>query len=272
MKVNFKKRLPKISTIKNGIINSRYKCTLETTTLWIVTAVFLFQMLSCNRQEEKGIFYARLVIEIKHKVEGATLRRDTLAYHNRAGQLYEVSKLEYYISDFWLKNKNEDTGKLFSRYVRDSRSETLSLQLDSLTPGSYDTLKFIIGIPSTRNYEMGLPPTIDNLNMAWPEPMGGGYHFLRLEGRYRENKGPKSAFALHLGKNENLVKISIPGPFNLQQGTQQARLTMNINEWFQTPYTYDLNIDPNYTMSDSAAMKKISKNGEDAWNFRIINK
>lgn len=237
---------------------------------WVVFCLTLLLLLSCSQQIDPESFSARLKIKIQHQVDEVPLQRDTLAYQNRAGQHYEVSKLEYYISDFWLGNGDNGTGTKNCRYVRDSRNETLSWTLDSLAVGSYDTLRFFIGIPPDRNIEGGLPPTMDNINMTWPETMGGGYHFLRLEGRYRGDSIAHSGFALHLGKNEHLVRITIPGPFKLHQGTQKGVLTMDVNEWFQTPYTYDLNKDPNYTMSDSFAMNKIADNGKDAWNFRII--
>ena len=43
-------------------------------------------------------------------------------------------------------------------------------------------------------------------------------------------------------------------------------MIFNINEVFANPYNYNLNIENNYTMSDSIAMLKIKNNIKDAFH------
>lgn len=225
----------------------------------------------CNKSDEQEPSPAHLQVSIQHRANDAALERDTMIYRNAAGQLYTVNKLEYYISNFRFTTGESSTGTSRSDYVRDSRTATLSCKFEALKPGVYDTLRFCVGVPPDRNTEGGLPSTLDNINMIWPESMGGGYHFLRLEGHYNSDTAADAAFAVHLGKHNNLVHVVVPGPFVLHEGTQKGILSMDVDEWWQTPYTYDLTVETNYTMSDSAAMHKIAKNGKDAWHFRIVN-
>jgi hypothetical protein len=44
-------------------------------------------------------------------------------------------------------------------------------------------------------------------------------------------------------------------------------MIFNLNEVFANPNKYDLNIENNYTMSDSIAMLKIKNNIKDAFNI-----
>ena len=45
--------------------------------------------------------------------------------------------------------------------------------------------------------------------MAWPTAMGGGYHFMKVEGHYLDTSNTIQGFAIHLGKNNNLVNVLI---------------------------------------------------------------
>jgi hypothetical protein len=54
---------------------------------------------------------------------------------------------------------------------------------------------------------MLLSTTLDNLNMAWPTAMGGGYHFLKMEGHYLDSLNTNQGYAIHIGKNENLMPV-----------------------------------------------------------------
>ena len=36
--------------------------------------------------------------------------------------------------------------------------------------------------------------------MAWPDVMGGGYHFLKLEGHYKKDS-LLAGYAMHIGQN-----------------------------------------------------------------------
>jgi len=124
-----------------------------------------------------------------------------------------------------------------------------------------------LGIDSTRNKIFALPATTDNLNMAWPDIMGGGYHFIKLEGYYIDTINVKRGFAVHLGKNTNLASIKISHPMSQKTANQKYVLAFDVNEVFTNPYIYNFNIDNNYTMADAGAMLKIKTNISDAFKI-----
>lgn len=193
---------------------------------------------------------------------------DSLNNTNAAGNIYSVQNINFYISEITLKRNDGfiyKSNRLF--YIDPRISNKASLQLDSIPKGDYTSLAFVIGVDSIRNVDFGLGTTIDNLNMAWPTAMGGGYHFIKIEGHYLDSSNAVQGFAIHLGKNNNLVNVLINQSFNQQNSMHDYSFIFNINEVFKTPYLYNLNIDNNYTMSDSLAMLKIKSNMKDAFSI-----
>lgn len=232
------------------------------------TSLLLIAILSfngCKRDSdivpdkiENGV---SLKLNINYKVDGIPLIFDSLMYTNNAGNNYEVSRLEYYISRITF---HSTTGKDFSPknivYVNAKMPSANSITLDSIPKGQYNYITMNIGIDTANNISYSLPNTNENINMAWPDYMGGGYHFMKFEGNYiylSSNVG----FTIHLGQNSSLVSCIINTPFIVSSSTSEIKLSMNLNEWFRSPILYDFNSDGNATMGDKQARGKIAANG-----------
>lgn len=152
-------------------------------------------------------------------------------------------------------------------YVDAMNSSSNLLVLKDVPVGNYIGISFNIGLDSAQNISDGLPATTDNVNMKWPNPMGGGYHFLKLEGYYKDTTATPG-YAMHLGTNSCLVPIKLFKPINVTTDSKiPLGLVMNINEWYKNPTTFDFNKDGNYIMGNAAAMKKITDNGRDVFSF-----
>lgn len=212
--------------------------------------------------------YSSANISIFTKSNNLSIIWDSLNNINAAGNIYSVHNINFYISNISLKRTD---GFIYRSngvfYIDPSISNKIILQLDSIPMGEYSSLSFLIGIDSLRNIDYGLGTTVDNLNMAWPTAMGGGYHFIKIEGHYLDTSSTIQGFAIHLGKNNNLVNVAINQVLNQQNSLHNYSLIFNINEVFSNPYLYNLNIDNNYTMSDSVAMFKIKSNMKDAFSI-----
>lgn len=194
---------------------------------------------------------------------------DSLCNTNAAGNYYSVVHLKMYVSNITLKKENGSSLSFNKVYYLDpSDSLKNSIAIDALPKGNYTEMSFLLGLDSIHNIDYGLPSNLDNLNMAWPTAMGGGYHFLKMEGYFLDSLSVSNGYAIHLGTNHNLSRISINKQMVQEDGLHNYSLVFNINEVFVNPYLYDLNKEPVYTMSDSTAMYKIKTNIKDA--FTII--
>ena len=231
----------------------------------LTLAAFLGLATSCHKHDvlpETG----SIGFNLQYHVDGKPLEFDILQYTNAAGNLYSVSKLHYYISNITLRKAD---GVSFTdreiHYVDARDGGTNAIQLENIPIGNYDGISLFIGINSDTNRTGTLPGTLENVNMAWPEPMGGGYHFMKLEGHFKDSLSTPG-YAMHIGTNVCLVEVYIDHPFSVRYRTPEKKLKMNINEWFSTPVQYDF-ANGNYTMGIADKMLEIAQNGKDVFTL-----
>ncbi len=204
--------------------------------------------------------------KIGYNVDGVPLQFDTMMYQNSAGNQFSINKIHYYLSGFkFIAANGNFTSSDTIIYLEAGSGSPNHFQIKGLEFGNYSSISFYIGLDSTSNITGNLPNTVANLNMAWPELMGGGYHFMKFEGNFL-NQGTSYGFAMHLGKNPHLVTINIQRSIIIHNPVDSISLNMNINEWFKNPNIYDFNTDGNYSMGSDAAMLKLSQNGTDVFN------
>ncbi len=230
-----------------------------------IVALFAVLLLAGCKKEEQG--KGTLGVQVNYKVDQKALVFDSKDFTCEAGYPYEISKLEYYLSAFSMK---DNKGKIHTSdnvfYLNAKRSETNLLSFSDIPAGDYTDLYFTIGLDTTLNKTNALEATVDNNNMSWPDMMGGGYHFMKLEGFFT-NSSTNTGFAMHLGRNGNNVMIHLTKSFTIKVNQNNSlNLTMNINEWFKNPAVYDFVDDGQYSMSNMTAMQKLSKNGVDVFN------
>ena len=208
-----------------------------------------------------------LILNLNYNVDGSAIIFDTIQYQNEAGNQYSISKLHYYLSGFtFIKSDGNaiNTDNVF--YVDIANSSTNKLTFKNFPVGNYTAIQFHIGLDSVHNITNALPNTIENINMAWPEPMGGGYHFMKLEGHFISGTST-FGYAMHLGLNPYLVSPSVNKTFSVTKDVNNnINLNMNINEWYKNPLIYDFNVDGNYSMGSMPAMMKLANNGVDVFN------
>ncbi len=208
-----------------------------------------------------------LNLEFGFRVDGPTLALDTLIYENQAQNQYSVNTLVFYLSQVSLVKADSSVVQIKDWLFVDARSAaTLNVSIKDIPKGCYTGIRFNIGVDSVHNVQNGLPATTDNLMMEWPMMMGGGYHFLKLEGYFADTSGTPG-YAMHLGTNSCLIKVQLPLSVCFDQDDISKMLVMNINEWYRNPAAFDFNIDGNYIMGDSVSMLKFASNGADVFSI-----
>ncbi len=234
-----------------------------------ITKILIFlsiSILSCT----KGIIppeSGSININIGYTVNGNNLLFDTINYTNFSGNNLSINKLEYYISEISLIGNSTAYSSNKIQYINAFETATNILTIDSIPLGTYTGIKFRVGIKPEYNLSYFLPPTINNTNMAWPTPMGGGYHFLKLEGHFIDNTSTSAGYAIHLGTNICTIQVELNKNIKVKSKNQNLFLFMEINEWFENPNVIDLNT-TNYTMGDTLQMQLISANGEQAFTLK----
>ncbi len=228
-----------------------------------ILAVSVLILPGCKKEKETG----DLVLKFSHHADGFDLVFDSLAFNNPAGYTYSVSHLEYYVSNIEVRGAD---GIIYSddevHLINAQDASTLSITLPKVPLGHIMSVSFLLGLDDRKNATGALPNTMENMNMAWPDPMGGGYHFMKLEGNYLDSLPPTFAYALHLGKTGNECYCSKNFHTDFSASGQEFDLQMNLNEWFRNPYLYDFAIDGASSMDSDAALHKLAENGNDVFS------
>ncbi|MDP2424112.1 MAG: hypothetical protein Q8M23_07180 [Bacteroidales bacterium] len=227
-------------------------------------------------------------ISFSHKVDGELLQEDQMIYTNAAGNRYEVIEVMYFLSDLKLHRNDGTTVAPASwndiHYVDTHIPSTFLWTVPGeIPPGTYDSITFTFGIAKEKNKSFLFvnPPEV---NMAWPDVLGGGYHYLMLNGWWRDLVGVRQSFNFHLGIGQiyqnnsgqvqdiigfvhNAFTLTPTGPsFTIGSGqTLETELTMHLESWFSTPHVYDHNYWGGAIMQNQAAMQVGCENGRDAF-------
>ena len=220
----------------------------------------------------------------EHKVDGKPLVRDTMIYVNAASNPYEVDQLQYFISDITLWKQGEKQVLLADsamHYVDLDIPSTLTWSPNQVfQAGSYDSLTFTFGLNKEKNVSNYFvdPPERD---MFWPEVMGGGYHQMKMNGKWRTPTGEINPFNMHLGVGmmmdslmntiiiQNYFVVTLPlsnCSLHSSQSYRKFVIDMDINSWFETPNTWDWNVMGGMIMQNQDAMHKAAINGMDAFS------
>ncbi len=208
-----------------------------------------------------------------HNIDGAAVIPDTIKYLNKAGNKYSVNDLKYFICDIVLHKGADSVFINEAHYIDISIGSTYTYTPTQLIAnGSYDYISFIFGLDASKNvnnYFVNAPES----NMMWPVPMGGGYHYMQLDGKFDSATLVKN-YAVHMGALNGVQRYI---PIRLLQSSFTAKgtdltvnLAMNINEWFENPNTYNFNTYLDTSMSSVAAQQILQQNGADVFTVNSI--
>ena len=231
----------------------------------------------CRKDEEEAANVPTVNtvwVHMLHEVSGSEMVYNQRIYETPAGNPYEVRHLEYFISDFKLLDSKGNWISVNSEpYLINPEKERITTLLAQVPVGSYQGISCMIGIPDVKNYKGYLTNTLENVNMSWPEVIGGGYHFMKFEGNYLDQDAGWIGYTVHLGTDPEhalgmqSVNVIKDIKFSISEVSNNITLVMDMNEWFESPHIFDFN-EYNYTMAIDSLMKVISENGENCLTFK----
>ena len=243
-------------------------------------------LVSCNgSKDDPELDMGHITFHFTHYADDDLLIFDELIYTNAAGNQYMVNEIQYFISDVKL-HRRDGTYQLIEEwkdihYVDTDLLETQSWKVfDKIKPGGYDKISFVFGISESKNKSLMFvnPPERD---MFWPEVLGGGYHYMKLNGKWLTPEQQVFPCNFHLGIGQiyagNVIHVdSITGfvqnyfevqlansSFEIGAGdTLQFEIRMDVQNWFQHPHIYDHNQWGGDIMQKQEAMQIGCENGK----------
>lgn len=217
---------------------------------------------SCKNESSQPVPDSDLTINLLHQADGQPAVWDSIRFRNDAGEEYSLTRLQYFLSNWRFYQNNKMVYAEDTVVYIDARKIS-EIRFKQLPEGTYDSVSFIIGIGPERNVHGKIRQTAENVAMEWPDVMGGGYHFLKLEGHWKSQTS-KAGYAIHLGNNPFLIYTGAKG---IIKTGKNINLSMNLNEWYRNPNLFSFETDGDYTMGVDNLMEKITENGKTVFSI-----
>ena len=249
-----------------------FKKTMKTRpTLFLIMALL---MAACTGHDKHG----DLTLLVAHEVDDMPLVTDTLCYVNEAGNHYLVNEVQWFMTHLELEDHQGQWTPLADVwYVDTNLPESQTLRVEAVPANTYRTLRFTFGLNDIDNMSgrFSNPP---ESNMFWPDELGGGYHYMKLNGKFQNADNLLVPLAIHLGRGQNAdltefydnsftVEIPIDLTVTEKQGNTIG-LAINLNNWFRGPHVYDFNTYGSAIMQNQEAQQILKENGNDV--FRAL--
>ncbi|MEN8247869.1 MAG: MbnP family protein [Bacteroidota bacterium] len=237
-----------------------------------VISIFLFLLVGCKDDPYDNPDKVALTFEFTHFVDGAPVAMDQLIYQNALEQDFSIKTIKYFISDVKLYKSDNTVISLNDIHYIDGRdSTTVSYTFtNKIHEGDYTKISFVHGLTPINNVTGSLGLDLDRL-MEWPIPMGGGYHYMKLEGAYLTEG---NYFNFHAGAFEGIpyeIDINIEKPFSVVGDKLNIKLVMEIQNWFTDPIDWDFNYFGPAIMDNHEAQETIQANGHNVYTFEVMN-
>lgn len=191
---------------------------------------------SANADTDNGSCKYNLTIRFTHTVDGSALEINQMIYTNAAGEDYNIQTLRYLISDITLHTDNGSSILLDEvHFITISDTETLNLTIEDLNTPNFTAISFTMGLDSLKNItDLYLNESFFP-SFSWPASMGGGYHYMQLEGDYINTL---QGYATHTGGTDGedfSFAKNFPISLNIKSNSTKININMELNNWYANP-------------------------------------
>lgn len=221
--------------------------------------------------------------------EGEPLRFGDKTYTIASGEKIVVSDIHYFVSDVVLVDyagnrvKFEDDDRNVHYVASDLDGSLTWRSSRGLPTGVYDYVEFVYGLDSLRNVSHTFRNPPESL-MFWPEVLGGGYHYMQINGYWGDAGDTACArtFGLHTGIGteqgeqeavnahfQNYVKLTDTLRFFLvDDGDKVLTLNMEVAEWFRNPHEWRFAHYGGSIMQNPEAQRVLRENAAGVFDVR----
>lgn len=223
---------------------------------------------SCDNEEENGM----VTLKFTHNWNGTPVTNqdfNDLKFTNANGEKVSIERFRYLISNINII----DSKNYFLINLKDTSGTEITIT--DLQRGTSD-LKFTFGFNDTDNLD-GIYQDLNSVSFNVPQMLGGGYHYMQFDGKYKDNNNQDANFNYHVIRAVNRTN---PDNLALQDTSFEVDLgdikinnntiveiKVNIAEWFKNPNTWNLNELNTVLMPNFEAQKMMSANGKTVFSL-----
>ena len=248
----------------------------------ILIILVLFMFTSCNK--DKDVSQVQITFKFSHNWDGTAVSNanfNSIIYTNANGEDLSITKLRYLISKITFEKSSGETFIVDGYNLVDVTNNTNQsfTPITTIPDGDYSKVSFTFGFDNDDNYNENYT---DLNSVSWNVPgiLGGGYHYMQLEGKFIDNTTTETGYAYHTIRavdNSGATQVFQDTFFEVDVGavniTNNAtfNIEMNISEWFKNPNTWDLNVLNQMLMPNSSAQIMMYENGQNVFNLESVN-
>lgn len=194
-------------------------------------------------------------------------------YVTENGESVSMERLRYVVSNINLGGESKPY-----QLVDLGNNSGIEIIFNNVAQG-VNNLNFTFGFSDTDNID-GVYQDLNTVSFNVPGMLGGGYHYMQFDGKYKDTNNLDANFNYHAiravnrSDPNNLIfeDTSFLVDFGSVTITNNAtiEIKMNIAEWFKNPNTWDLNQLNTVLMPNFEAQKLISANGKSVFSLGDI--
>lgn len=249
--------------------------------LFYSSLILCFGLLTCTDKDDLPQA-ASINLNFQHFWENDSLSNadfNDFKFSTEAGNLISIERLRYVISHIQLTDNNGLITEFNEHHLIDvTNANGLNFSLNNtINSGSYH-IQLTFGLNNT--YNALNHPDLNAASFNVPEMLGGGYHYMQLDGKFINNSNSEQGYNYHAIR---AVDISSGNPvfpkdtfFTIDLGTIVLRgnthITINANmaEWFKNPNHWDLNVYNSVLMPNPEAQIMMFENGSSVFSLNSV--
>ncbi len=244
----------------------------------------LIPFLACDNDDDTTtpVVESDVSINFTQSFDGQSITANefsNLEYTNENGEQLSISRLRYLMTDIVLTD-SDGIETVIADYNFVDVGESTGAVLDAPTKfeqGDY-TLSMRFGFSDADNN--GVYPDLNALSWGVPAPLGGGYHYMQMEGVYINSEAVNTNYQFHTiraaqnpGDDVTLTDTSIAvnlGTITIDGSATTIQVNMNIENWYKNPNLWNLNELYTMLMPNYDAQILMNENGQDVFTLGTV--
>ena len=247
-----------------------------------VIAIAVLSIVSCSKSKITPPS-AFVTLNFSHQWDGATVTKsdfNTIKFTNANWQQLSIERLRYLVSTITLTNTEKQKTIIKAiQLVNLGEEKGLSLTSDFAVPQGKYKLSFTFGLNDADNLD-GVYQELNSVSFNVPTMLGGGYHFMQFDGKFKGSNSLVNNFNYHVisaVNRDDLANVIFKDTsFKVNLGdivvneSGVIAVKMDISEWFKNPNLWDLNALNSMLMSNFNAQVLMSANGESVFSLGAV--
>lgn len=235
--------------------------------------------LACDKNDDDSAVVENIAVDLNftQNFDGTDINAsnfNNIVYTVEHGEMISISRLRYLITDITFTNA-AGVSTIVDEYNFVDVGEGIGAAVKNilLAAGTY-TVSARFGFTEAKNTS----DIYTDLNAAsWnvPVPIGGGYHYMQLEGQYINDIGATTGYAYHtisaaqdamtpdVRRQDTSIPITLTDVI-ISSGNDDVTIAMNIAEWFKP---WNLNELDGMLMGNFQAQINMNINGQTAFTI-----